>query len=68
MSRARGPATKLLVMDRVADATLTPASWARYKAYRRALIADGQNSQQVVETLSLFLWDLVDGLAANGVH
>jgi hypothetical protein len=55
-------------MDGLAHEALMPASWSRYVAYRNALIADGVDSARVVEALALFLEDLVDGHAANGVH
>lgn len=63
-----GLVAELAVMDQLAHAALLPSSWTRYVAYRNALIADGLNSERVVETLSLFLTDLVEGHAANGVH
>lgn len=56
------------VMDSVADATLSVASFDRYIAYRDALIADGTDAEGIVSRLSTFLWDLFEGLSANGVH
>jgi hypothetical protein len=58
----------LSIMDHAADGTLPTADLARYTAYRNALIADGQDSAQVVELLSLFLLELMEGCSANGVH
>ena len=55
-------------MDHAADGTLPTADLARYTAYRNALIADGQDSATVVELLSLFLLELMEGCSANGVH
>lgn len=55
-------------MDQVAHEALLPASWARYIAYRNALIADGLDSKRIVATLSLFLSELVEGRSVNGVH
>jgi hypothetical protein len=59
---------KLVTIDQVADAALSPPSQARYVAYRDALIADGQDGEQVVQTLWLFLWNLSEGRSVNGVH
>lgn len=59
---------RLSEMDHIAHATLVPASWARYIAYRNALIADGLDAERVVEVLSLFLSDLSEGCSVNGVH
>lgn len=56
------------VMDSVADATLSVASFDRYLAYRDALIADGTDAEGIVSRLSAFLWDLFEGFSANGVH
>jgi hypothetical protein len=56
------------VMDSVADATLSVASFDRYIAFRDALIADGTDAEGIVARLSAFLWDLFDGFSANGVH
>ncbi|GFE85191.1 hypothetical protein GCM10011488_01450 [Steroidobacter agaridevorans] len=59
---------KLVTLDQVADAALTGPGQARYTAYRDALIADGQDGEQVVQTLWLFLWNLSEGRSVNGVH
>ncbi|GFE80678.1 hypothetical protein GCM10011487_26780 [Steroidobacter agaridevorans] len=59
---------KLVTLDQVADAALTGPAQARYTAYRDALIADGQDGEQVVQTLWLFLWNLSEGRSVNGVH
>lgn len=56
------------VMDSVADATLSVASFERYIAYRDALIADGTDAEGIVSRLSAFLWNLFEGFSANGVH
>ena len=56
------------VMDSVADATLSVASFDRYIAFRDALIADGTDAEGTVARLSAFLCDLFDGFSANGVH
>jgi hypothetical protein len=58
----------LSTMDQVANATLPTAALARYSAYRNALIADGQDAGRVVELLELFIWELMEGCSANGVH
>ena len=58
----------LSTMDQVASATLPTPALARYSAYRNALIADGQGAERVVEQLELFIWELVEGCSANGVH
>lgn len=64
-----GLSAKLVTLDQVANAALPPSSQARYEAYRDALIADdGQDAEQVVQTLWLFLWNLSDGRSVNGVH
>jgi hypothetical protein len=55
-------------MDQVASATLPNPALARYSAYRNALIADGQDAERVVEQLELFIWELMEGCSANGVH
>ena len=55
-------------MDQVANSTLPAAALARYSAYRNALIADGQDTERVVELLELFIWELMEGCSANGVH
>jgi hypothetical protein len=56
------------LMDSVADATLSAASFDRYIAYRDALIADGTDAEGIMARLSTFMWDLFDGFSANGVH
>jgi hypothetical protein len=61
-------ATKLATVDQVADAALQPAAQSRYLAFRNALIADGQQDEQILQTLWLFLWNLADGRSVNGVH
>jgi hypothetical protein len=67
-SSHRSNAEGLSIMDHVADETLPVAGLARYTALRRALIADGQDAESVVEQLSVFLWELMEGRSANGVH
>ena len=59
---------RLATLDQVADAALAPASQARYLAFRNVLIADGQEGEQVVQALWLFLWNLSEGRSVNGVH
>jgi hypothetical protein len=59
---------KLMIIDQVAGGSLPPQAHVRYAAYRDALIADGQDSEQVLQTLWLFLWNLADGRSVNGVH
>ena len=59
---------ELSTMDQVANSTLPTAALARYSAYRNALIADGQDAERVVELLELFIWELMEGCSANGVH
>jgi hypothetical protein len=61
-------AVKLATVDQVADAALQPAEQSRYLAFRNALIADGQQDEQILQTLWLFLWNLADGRSVNGVH
>lgn len=62
-------AAKLAVVDQVADSALAHASQVRYVEYRNALIADQQqDSEQIVQTLWLFLWNLSEGCSVNGVH
>lgn len=69
MNSARGPrGAELSVVDQVADVTLPAAGLARYAAYRNALLADGQDAERVVELLSHFVWELMEGCSANGVH
>ena len=63
-----GLSAKLVTLDQVAYAALPPGSQARYMAYRDALIADGQDGEQAVQTLWLFLWNLSEGRSVNGVH
>lgn len=63
-----GLSAQLVTLNQVADAALPPPSQARYMAYRDALIADGQDGEQVVQTLWLFLWNLSEGRSVNGVH
>jgi hypothetical protein len=58
----------LSIMDHAADGTLPRADLVRYTAYRNALIADGQDAATVVELLSVFLLELMEGCSANGVH
>ena len=58
----------LSTMDQVASATLPIPALNRYSAYRNALIADGQDAERVVEQLELFVWELMEGCSANGVH
>jgi hypothetical protein len=59
---------KLVTLDQVANAALPPLSQARSVAYRDALIADGQDAEELVQTLWLFLWNLSEGRSVNGVH
>jgi hypothetical protein len=59
---------KFMTLDQVAGASLPPESQARYVAFRDALISEGQDIDQVVQTLWLFLWNLSDGRSVNGVH
>ncbi|GFE80251.1 hypothetical protein GCM10011487_22510 [Steroidobacter agaridevorans] len=67
-TESAGLSAKLVTLDQVADAALPRPAQARYTAYRNALIADGQDDEQVVQTLWLFLWDLSEGRSVNGVH
>lgn len=67
-SEVAGLSARLVTLDQVADAALQPAAQARYTAFRNALIADGQDGEQVVQTLWLFLWNLSEGRSVNGVH
>jgi len=55
-------------MDQVAKSTLPPTAFARYSAYRNALIADGRDAERVVEQLELFVLALMEGSSVNGVH
>jgi len=57
-----------MVVDQVAGAALSRPLQVRYAAYRNALIADEQDSDRVVRTLWLFLWNLSEGCSVNGVH
>ncbi|WP_129646070.1 hypothetical protein [Peristeroidobacter agariperforans] len=66
--QSAGLSAKLVTLDQVADAALPRPAQARYTAYRDALIADGQEGEQVVQTLWLFLWNLSEGRSVNGVH
>ena len=63
-----GLSAKLVTLNQVADAALHGPAQARYAAYRDALIADGQDGEQVVQTLWRFLWNLSEGCSVNGVH
>lgn len=69
MTKARDAGgAELGVVDHMADVTLPAAGLARYTAYRTALIADEPDAARIVERLSLFLWELMEGCCANGVH
>lgn len=67
-TESAGLSAKLVTLDQVADSALPGPAQARYTAYRDALIADGQDDEQVVQTLWLFLWNLSEGRSVNGVH
>ena len=67
-SRPGGRCPKIAIIDQVAEAALSRPSQVRYAAYRDALMADGQDSEQVVRTLWLFLWNLSEGRSVNGMH
>lgn len=67
-SEHAGWSPKIKIIDQVAGAALSLPSQVRYEAYRDALIACEQDSEQVVRTLWLFLWNLSAGCSVNGVH
>lgn len=61
-------ATAFLTIDTIAKGSLSPPAFARYEAYKRALIDHERDIPSTVLTLSLFVWDLLEERERVNLH
>jgi hypothetical protein len=61
-------AAALLTLDTIAEGSLLPKSFRRYEAYKQALMVSEEETESVIITLWLFVWDLFEGRSSTTLH
>ena len=62
------PSSAFARIDALAVSSLSNESLARYYAYKQTLLDLEQDHESVISTLSIYVWDLLEGRSFRELH